>query len=141
MFVPAKLFQPSLTNTSLVQKFINYGLKQFHYIGPRSWKDTLTQILIVRSWQTVLLIQKQKPTFIVWRSLKKVCRSKHSLAYFASPSVTKNKSFYYVDVSTLSSCCSKESKLYLKCIRSFFCSYLVWSERSLEQSLTRVLLS
>ncbi len=34
MFVPGKLFQNSLTNTSLVLKLLNYGRKKFTTLGP-----------------------------------------------------------------------------------------------------------
>ncbi len=35
VFVPGKIFQPSLTNTSLLQKSRNLGTKKFYNIGPR----------------------------------------------------------------------------------------------------------
>ena len=39
MFIPSKVFQPSLTNTSLVQKFINYRHKKFYNIGPKLYQN------------------------------------------------------------------------------------------------------
>ncbi len=39
MFVAGKLLKPSLTNTSLLRKFVNYGQKSFITLGPdrRTW--------------------------------------------------------------------------------------------------------
>ncbi len=37
VFVPGKLFQPSLTNTNFLQKFVNYGRKKLYNIGPWAW--------------------------------------------------------------------------------------------------------
>jgi len=36
VFVSVKLFQPILTDSSFVRKFVNYGQKQFYKIEPRS---------------------------------------------------------------------------------------------------------
>jgi hypothetical protein len=46
VFVRGSLFQPSLTNTSLVRKLVNYGLKKFHNIGKYGGlKEVVTQHL------------------------------------------------------------------------------------------------
>jgi hypothetical protein len=34
VLVPGKLFQPILTNTTLVGKLVKYGQKKFYNIGP-----------------------------------------------------------------------------------------------------------
>jgi hypothetical protein len=36
VFVPGKLFQPSLTDTRFVQKSLNHGQKMFYNSGPQA---------------------------------------------------------------------------------------------------------
>ncbi len=58
MFVPGKLFKPSLTNTRLLRKFVNYRRKCFFYkIGPWPFPTSVIQHYLIGS---VLKLRKKE---------------------------------------------------------------------------------
>ncbi len=64
MFFIGKLFRSSLTNTSLVQKYVNHGQKKFNNNGPRgqcykstvvNYRGILTLLFLGLKWCSIVL--------------------------------------------------------------------------------------